>query len=66
MGNNVTNRLWDKLSAIPGPGALDRTQKMIEGGEFTKDELTLAVATAAMFPVAIAEAHHLLHKGKSQ
>ena len=66
MGNKAANKLWDKLSTIPGPGALDRTQKMIENGEFTKDELTLAVATAAMFPVAIAEARHLFHKGKPQ
>ena len=64
MGNKAANKLWDKLSTIPGPGALDRTQKMIENGEFTKDELTLAVATAAMFPVAIAEARHLLHERK--
>lgn len=64
MGNKVANKLWDKLSTIPGPGALDRTQKMIENGEFTQDELTLAVATAAMFPVAIAEARHLLHERK--
>lgn len=47
--------VWHKLQAIPGPGALERAREAIDSGEITKDDLVFIVATAAMFPLALAD-----------
>lgn len=47
--------VWKKLQVIPGHGALERARVAIDSGELTKDDLVFIVATAAMFPLALAD-----------
>lgn len=46
--------VWKKLQSVPGPEALQRARELIDSGELSKEDLAFIVATAAMFPLALA------------
>ena len=49
------NKLWGKLSVIPGAGAHDRAADLLREDKLSEDELVEIIVVAATFPYVVAD-----------